>query len=85
MLAREILEEEVTHLAGRRYARDKPLDGRYCRWGTNPGSISIGDERVPIQVPRFVKALGKLWRKSGVGRIVLVFHGGSFLVIKMIT
>lgn len=52
LLAREILDEEVTGLCGERYSRDKPLDGRYRRWGRNPGSIRIGEERVPIDVPR---------------------------------
>ena len=48
LLAREILDEEVTYLCGERYSHDKPRDGRYCRWGTNPGSVTIGSERVPI-------------------------------------
>lgn len=52
MLAREIMEEEVTQLAGERYAREKPHSGRYSRWGKNPGSIQISDERVPVAVPR---------------------------------
>jgi len=52
MLAREIMEEEVQTLAGPRYQRDKPHGGRYSRWGVNPGSIQIGDERVPVAVPR---------------------------------
>ena len=52
MLAREIMEEEVQTLAGPRYQRDKPHEGRYSRWGVNPGSIQIGDERVPVGVPR---------------------------------
>src|SRR5690606_15630463 len=52
LLAREILEDEVGSLCGARYSRDKPLDGRYRRWGHNPGSIRIGAERVPIEVPR---------------------------------
>ena len=39
-------------LAGERYSRDKPHDGRYSRWGTNSGSIRIDGERVPIDVPR---------------------------------
>lgn len=52
LLAREILDEEVDGLCGERYSRDKPLDGRYRRWGSNPGSICIHDERVPIAVPR---------------------------------
>ena len=42
LLAREIMDEEVQALAG----------ARYSRWGTNPGSIQIGEERVPMAVPR---------------------------------
>ena len=52
LLAREILDEEVAGLCGERYSRDKPLEGRYRRWGSNPGSIRVGPERVPIDVPR---------------------------------
>ena len=43
LLAREIMDEEVTALAGERYSREKPCGGRYSRWGTNFGSIQIGD------------------------------------------
>ncbi|MEW6655067.1 MAG: transposase, partial [Bacteroidota bacterium] len=32
-----------------KYERGK----RYNRWGSNPGSIRIGEEKVPIEVPRF--------------------------------
>lgn len=52
LLAREILDEEVIGLCGERYSREKPLDSRYRRWGSNPGSIRIDQERVPIEVPR---------------------------------
>jgi putative transposase len=47
----ELLEEEVEEKAGERYSHD---DSRFSRWGTNPGSIRIGDEKVPIPVPRMV-------------------------------
>lgn len=52
MLARELLEDEVSALCGERYSRDKPLDGRYSRWGSNPGSIRVREERVPLDIPR---------------------------------
>jgi len=52
LLINEVLEEEVRSLAGNRYTRNKPYDGRYSRWGTNPGSVRIGDEKVRIEVPR---------------------------------
>ena len=52
LLASELLQEEVATLAGDKYERDKPLESRYRRWGSNPGSIRIDEERVPVRVPR---------------------------------
>ena len=52
MLVREILDEEVCQLAGERYSRNRPYGGRYSRWGSNPGSVRIAGERVPVEVPR---------------------------------
>jgi len=57
LLAKEIMLEEVEMLAGKRYERNKPSDGRYSRWGTNPGSFRIDQKRTPVQVPR-------LWDKE---------------------
>lgn len=45
----ELMEEEMKQKAGEKYERGK----RYNRWGKNPGSIRIGEEKVPIEVPRF--------------------------------
>jgi putative transposase len=52
IMINELLEEEVTQKAGVRYTRDKPFDGRYSRWGFNPGSVRIGDQKLRIDVPR---------------------------------
>lgn len=52
LLVNEVLEEEVTALCGARYSHEKPHEGRYSRWGYNPGSVRIGDHRLAIQVPR---------------------------------
>ena len=54
LLVEEILEEDVIEHAGDRYSHDKPFQGRYSRWGKNPGSVRIGQEKVPIKVPRLV-------------------------------
>lgn len=51
LLAEEILDEEVEALTGERYSR-KPSGHRLRRWGSNPGSIRIKGERVPIDIPR---------------------------------
>jgi putative transposase len=52
LLINELLEEEVTRLCGPKYSHEKPFDGRYSRWGYNPGSVRIGDHRLSVQVPR---------------------------------
>ena len=47
----EWLDEEVTALAGERYARKAPsVGGR--RHGSNPGTVGLAGQRVPIRVPR---------------------------------
>jgi len=51
LLAEDILEGEVQDLAGERHDR-KAAGNSLRRWGTNPGSIRIDGERVPIEVPR---------------------------------
>ena len=47
----EALQKEVTALAGSRYARG---DGHpdVVRWGSQPGSIYLADQKLPITVPR---------------------------------
>ena len=52
LLVNEILEEEVTTLCGAKYSHEKPHNGRYSRWGTNPGSVQIGEHRLTVIVPR---------------------------------
>ena len=47
----ELLNEEVTALAGERDARKDPsVGGR--RHGSNPGTVGLAGQRVPIRVPR---------------------------------
>ncbi len=47
----ELLDEEVTALAGERYARKAPsVGGR--RHGSHPGTVGLAGQRVPIRVPR---------------------------------
>ncbi len=57
MMAQEILallliDNEVEHLCGEHAKHDDVYEGRYKRWGSNPGSIKIQGERLPIRVPR---------------------------------
>lgn len=50
MQVSEMLEGEVTALAGERYARKSGAEVH--RHGTNPGSVCLAGQRVPIPVPR---------------------------------
>jgi transposase-like protein len=52
MLVNDILEDEVKSYTGDWYSHDKPHDGRYRRWGSNPGSIKLGERRIKLEVPR---------------------------------
>jgi putative transposase len=52
LLVNEALEEEVTALCGAKYSHEKPHHGRYSRWGTNPGSVRLGEHRLTTVVPR---------------------------------
>jgi hypothetical protein len=44
----ELLDEEVRSLAGARYV---PGEG-YVRHGSNPSSVRLGGQRLPIRMPR---------------------------------
>jgi len=51
MHVKEVLEQEVTALAGERYSRKETSTlGR--RHGSNPGTVGLAGQRVPIRVPR---------------------------------
>ena len=52
IMINELLEEEVIEKAGARYSRQKPNNGQWSRWGYNPGSVKIGDQKLKIEVPR---------------------------------
>ncbi len=54
LLINEILNEEVLALCGERYAHQKPHNGRYARYGYNPGSVRIGEHRLSVSVPRVI-------------------------------
>src|SRR5437867_10331308 len=45
-----VLDEEVEGLAGARYAREDGATG--MRHGSNPGTVVLDGQRVPIRVPR---------------------------------
>lgn len=49
------LQREITELAGNRYSRG----GNIKRWGENPGSVYLGDQKVGIKVPRARNVVAK--------------------------
>jgi transposase-like protein len=52
LIANQFFEDEVHQKAGNRYERVSREEQKYSRWGSNPGSIKIGDERIKMQIPR---------------------------------
>lgn len=56
----DALQPEVRLLAGARYAHDDEHSGTAgrVRWGKQPGSVFLADQKVPITVPR-VRDLGR--------------------------
>ncbi len=57
MHVNELLDQEVTALAGERYARKEgSTPGR--RHGSNPGTVGLAGQRVPIRVPRVRSVTG---------------------------
>lgn len=60
MAAAEELQREVADLVGDRYSRG----GKLSRHGTNPGTILLGGQRVPIRVPRIRDEDGEISLRS---------------------
>lgn len=52
LIANQFFQDEVHLKAGSRYERVSREEQKYSRWGSNPGSIKIGDERVKMRIPR---------------------------------
>jgi len=48
---RDVLQQEITALAGPRYQRSGGQPG-YARWGSQRGSVYLADHKVGIEVPR---------------------------------
>jgi len=47
----DLLEQEVRELDGGKWSRQGGVEG-HVRWGSQPGSIYLGDQKLPIEVPR---------------------------------
>lgn len=61
LIANQVFEDEVHQKAGKRYQREgNDKEQNYSRWGSNPGSLLIGEERVKMRIPRlYDKNTGK--------------------------
>ena len=51
LLINSVFEDEIMQKAGERYKHNKQGHGKY-RWGNNPGSVRVGEEKIKIKVPR---------------------------------
>lgn len=62
MHIQELLDDEVLALAGERHARTDGAVG--TRYGSNPGTVRLAGQRVPIRVPRVRGASGEIPLRS---------------------
>lgn len=53
IVANNLMQSSIIEKCGDRYSHEKPEEGRYSRWGYNPGSLTVGEEKVPLSVPRY--------------------------------
>lgn len=51
MAVSDVLEQEIEELTGRKYNRNEGVEG-YVRYGSNPGSVYLGGQKVPFPVSR---------------------------------
>lgn len=72
MHVQELLDDEVRALAGERYAR-KAETAKGWRHGTNPGTVKLAGQRVPIRVPRVRGNTGEISLRS----YEALSHGGD--------
>src|SRR3954452_7706418 len=49
-----LLQTAVQQQTGPKYCRIRPAQGNYSRWGFNPGSVRIGNQKLSVAVPRIV-------------------------------
>jgi len=52
LLGETRIKLEVEEKCGERYSREKPEGGRYSRYGSQGGSLKLGIEKIPLDVPR---------------------------------
>jgi len=57
LAAEHLMQSEVEQVAGPRYGHSKPGERLFSRHGTNPGSISIGGMKAPVDVPRLMNMM----------------------------
>ncbi|MHC4230698.1 MAG: IS256 family transposase [Planctomycetota bacterium] len=62
MHVRELLDDEVTELAGAFHARTPEKRG--SRYGSNPGTVQLAGQRIPIRVPRVRSSQGEIPLRS---------------------
>lgn len=59
IVANNLMESSIEEKCGERYKHRSREARRYSRWGYNPGSIKVGDEKVKLKVPRYFDELTK--------------------------
>lgn len=85
LIINQLLNDEVEEKAGEKYSRERPNDGRYSRWTSNPGSVKLGEEKLRIEVPRLLdKEDGKVISTAAYQKLKRIETPSEKLVKKII-
>ncbi len=52
LLINQIVESKIEAFVGSKGSHQKPFDGQYSRYGYNPSSVQVGEQKVAIQAQR---------------------------------
>ncbi len=52
LLINQIVESKIAEFVGEKGRHQKPYDGQYSRFGFNPRSVQVREQKVPIQSQR---------------------------------
>ena len=66
IVVNKLMTEEINNKCGEKYNREKHTEGRYSHCGSNPGSIRIGEKKIPIEVPRYYDNIGRTARNTDI-------------------
>lgn len=83
--AKGLFDQEVERKAGKKYQRsNRAEEAKYDRWGSNPGSIMVGEEKIPVKVPRLLNKEDNSKKEVDIYKKIKQMEEPSELLLKKI-